>query len=74
MEGADTVESGNDISATGNTHVSFDMDNETAQSKIYTIRILNVKDACGASETNAVNNSNTATFYGVPDTSEIISN
>lgn len=73
-EGATVLASGSNVAANGNTQVRFEMDNETAQSKTFTITISNVKDACGASETNTANNSDSVTIDGVPDTGDIITN
>lgn len=73
-EGATVVASGNNVAANGNTQVSFDADNETAQSKTFTLSIFNVQDACGTDESNTTNNSDSVTLYGVPATSDIITN
>ncbi|WP_347839187.1 GEVED domain-containing protein [uncultured Draconibacterium sp.] len=73
-EGATVVASGNNVGANGNTKVSFDADNETAQSKTYTLTITNVRDACGVNEINTTNNSDSVTLDGVPDTSDINTN
>ncbi len=71
-EGSVTVDSNTNVSATGNTQVSFGINNETDQDKIFTITISNVQDNCGVNEINTGNNSDQATLYGVPATSEII--
>ncbi|HPF50266.1 MAG TPA: GEVED domain-containing protein [Draconibacterium sp.] len=73
-EGTTTIASATNVSATGNTQLSVDVNNETGQNKTFTISISNVKDACGTSETNSVNNSDSVTLYGVPDTGDINTN
>lgn len=73
-EGTTIVASASSVSATGNAQVSVDVNNETGQSKTFTIIISNVKDACGSNETNTVNNNDSVTLYGVPDTSDINTN
>lgn len=73
-EGATIVDSATAISATGDTQISFEIDNQTATSKTYTLTVSNVKDNCGSSETRTVNNSDQAVLYGVPDTGDIITN
>ncbi|WP_319500448.1 MBG domain-containing protein [uncultured Draconibacterium sp.] len=73
-EGATVLASGSNIAASGNTQVSFDADNETAQSKTFTITISNVQDACGVGGINTLYNSDSVTLYGVPNTSDISTN
>lgn len=73
-EGATILVSRSNVAAYGNTQVSFEVDNETAQSKTFIITISNVKDACGADETNTANNSDSVTLDGIPDTGDIITN
>ncbi len=73
-EGTTTVASGSNIAVNGNAEVSIEIDNETAKNKTLVLTILNVKDDCGTSETNATNNSDTVTLIGVPDTGDIITN
>jgi hypothetical protein len=73
-DGPTTVKSGANVEVTGNsTQVSFEMDNETAVSKTFTLTVLNVADGCGP-ETETGNNTGGATLLGVPATSDIISN
>ncbi len=74
-DGISEVASGSDIAVSTNTiQVVYDMPNETAVSKTYTLTVTNVTDSCGSSETNIGNNSDIATFHGLPETSEITSN
>lgn len=72
-DGTTDVASGtvNDL-ATGSTTVSYDSPNKTAVDIILTITISNVLDDCGSGETNNGNNSDTVTLFGVPATTEII--
>lgn len=73
-DGTTTVKSGANVEVTGNsTQVSFEMDNETAVSKTFTLTVFNVADDCGP-ETETGNNTGGATLFGVPATSDIISN
>ena len=68
------VKSGANVEVTGNsTQVSFEMDNETAVAKTFTLTVLNVADDCGP-ETETGNNTGEATLLGVPATSDIINN
>lgn len=73
-DGTTTVKSGANVEVTGNrTQVFFEMDNETAVSKTFTLTVLNVADDCGP-ETETGNNTGGGTLLGVPATSDIISN
>ena len=71
-DGTSDVQSGTNVSATGNIQISYTMNNVTATDKTYTITLTNVKDNCGVAETNTGNNSDSATLYGVPNTGDII--
>ena len=73
-DGTTDVQTGTNENATGSTQISYIMNNQTATNKTYTITITNVKDACGVSETNTGNNSDIATMFGVPATSDISAN
>lgn len=54
--------------------MSFEAVNETAQSKTFLITVKNVQDACGVEEINTLNNSDSITLDGVPNTSDINTN
>lgn len=73
-EGLTTLQSGTNVNATGNIQRDYSMDNATAVNKTYTITITNVKDNCGVAEINTANNSDSATMFGVPATSDISTN
>jgi len=73
-QGVTTLASGNNVSAIGNTQVTFIADNETSQNKTYTLTISNVKDECGVGEINTTNNSDSVTLDGLPNTSDINTN
>jgi hypothetical protein len=73
-DGTTDVQTGTNVNASGNIQISYDMNNTTAVNKTYTITLTNVKDNCGVAETNTGNNSDVATMYGVPPTSDITTN
>ena len=71
--GDNLMDSGINVTANGNTTVSYEMSNVTAVNTTLTLTITNVTDDCTA-ETNTTNNSDAATLFGLPNTSEITSN
>lgn len=74
LEGTNEMQRGTDIAVSGSsTQVVYEMENSTAELKTFMLEITGVKDNCGINETNLENNSDTVTFYGVPNT-EITSN
>ena len=73
-EGLNTVASGTNISTNGNTQIEYTMNNEVGVSKTYTLNITNVVDDCGISEITITNNSDSATLFGLPNTSDITNN
>ncbi len=73
-EGLTTLQTGTNVNVSGNIQISYPASNTTATDKTYTITLTNVKDNCGVAETNTGNNSDSATLFGVPDTSDITTN
>lgn len=71
-DGSSDIETGSNVTATGDIQISYTFSNENGVDKTYTLTLNNVKDNCGISETEIINNSDTVTLYGLPNTGEII--
>lgn len=74
-EDDDSVEGPFNVSTNGNTTVVYtNSANTVIDDQTYTLSITNVTDFCGNNESVITNNSDTVTLFGVPATSEIITN